>query len=597
MHEYQAPVREIHHVLQDMAKLDDVASLPGYEAASRDTVEAILEEAGKFAAEVLAPLNGSGDREGAVWSDGTVRMPRGFKNAYAAFAANGWNGIACEPEFGGQGMPRVVAAAVREIWNGANMAFALCPALNSGAIEALSLCASADLKQRFLPRMVSGEWTATMNLTEPQAGSDLAAVRARAEPQSDGSYRIVGQKIFITYGEHDMAENIVHLVLARLPDAPSGTKGVSLFVVPKFLINEVGSIGARNDVRCVSIEHKLGIHASPTCVMSFGDNGGAVGHLVGEANRGLEYMFIMMNDARLVSGLQGLAVAERAYQRACAYAKERVQGRDIAGGRESVAIIRHPDVRRMLLMMRSQIEAMRALTYVVAAAHDVAERHTDPRVRARKRAFVGLLTPVVKGWCTETGIEVASMGIQVHGGMGYIEETGASQHLRDVRITAIYEGTTGIQANDLMGRKIVHDGGAAVRALIERMQADVAQLEKVSDDDFVALYAALSAGITAVESAVAYILANYERDVRTTSVGAVPFLKLLGIASGGWLLAKAALAARARLEESAADADYGAVKIATARFFADHVLAQASGLAHTVIHGAGRVMDLGERQF
>lgn len=597
MYEYQAPVRDMLFVLQELANLDEVARLPGYEAATADTVEAILGEAGRFASEVLAPLNRSGDQEGAVWNDGLVRMPQGFKEAYAEFAANGWNGIACEPEYGGQGMPRVVAAAVREIWNGANMAFALCPALNAGAIEALALCASSELKDRYLPRMVSGGWTATMNLTEPQAGSDLAAVRSRAEPQADGSYRIFGQKIFITYGEHDMAENIIHLVLARLPDAPQGTKGISLFVVPKYLVNGDGSLGARNEARCVSIEHKLGIHASPTCVMSFGDHSGAVGYLVGEANRGLEYMFIMMNDARLVTGLQGLAVAERAYQRACAYAKERVQGRDIGGGRESVPIIRHPDVRRMLLLMKSQIEAMRALTYVVAAAHDIADRHADPGVRARNQALVELLTPVVKGWSTETGIEVASLGIQVHGGMGYIEETGAAQHLRDVRIAAIYEGTTGIQANDLMGRKVAHDGGAAIGALIGRMRFDAAELKNAGGEDCAALGVKLAEGIDAVERCVAHILAHYENDARGTAVGAVPFLKLLGIVSGGWLMAWMARLATARLKEGDVDTGYWTAKMASARFYADHVLALAPSLAYTVTQGAGRVMELDEALF
>lgn len=597
MYEYQAPVRDMLFVLRELADLDEVARLPGYEAATADTVEAILEEAGRFASEVLAPLNRSGDREGAAWKDGVVRMPQGFKEGYSAFVANGWNGIASQPEYGGQGMPRAAVAAVREIWNSANMAFALCPALNVGAIEALSLCASAKLKDAFLPRMVSGEWTATMNLTEPQAGSDLGAVRTRAEPQTDGSYRIFGQKIFITYGEHDMAENIIHLVLARLPDAPAGTKGVSLFLVPKFLVEEDGGIGRRNDVRCVSIEHKLGIHASPTCVMSFGDNGGAIGYLVGEANRGLEHMFVMMNDARLVSGLQGVAVAERAYQRACAYARERVQGRDIGGGRESVPIIRHPDVRRMLLLMKSQTEAMRALAYTVAAAHDVAERHPDREVRADNQAFVGLLTPVVKGWSTETGIDVASIGIQVHGGVGYIEETGAAQHLRDVRIAAIYEGTTGIQANDLMGRKIAQDGGAAIGALIERMRVDVAELNRVCCGRCEALRTGLSAGIVAVEKCVAHILAHYGNDARATAVGAVPFLKLLGIVSGGWLMAKAAIVACRRIELGEGDIGYWSAKIASASFYADHVLSQASGLSHTVTRGAGKVMEMDEALF
>jgi len=595
MSEYRAPLRDMRFVMRELAHLDDIAQLPGCDAASPDTVEAILEEAGKFAAEVLAPLNHSGDCEGAVWRDGEVVMPNGFKEAYAAFVANGWNGIACEPEFGGHGMPKLVTAAVREIWNSANMAFGLCPALNAGAIEALSLSASDAIQKTFLPRMVTGEWTGSMNLTEPQAGSDLASVRTRAEPQSDGSYRIYGQKIFITYGEHDLAENIVHLVLARLPDAPGGTKGISMFVAPKFLVREDGSLGERNDVHCVSIEHKLGIHASPTCVMSFGDKGGATAYLVGEANRGLEYMFIMMNDARMVSGLQGLAVAERAYQQAAAYAKERVQGRDIGGGRESVPIIRHPDVRRMLLEMKAYTEAMRALAYVVAAALDAAESHPDPERRAAERAFAALMTPVVKGWCTETGIEVASLGIQVHGGMGYIEETGAAQYLRDVRITAIYEGTTGIQANDLMGRKIAADGGETAARVIAQIRALANDLSGSTDRDLAAIGKALDAAVAALATAVEYVVANYRQNVHATAVGAVPLLKLFGKVAGGWLMARAAKIAVEHRE--AGDAEFYGAKIQTARYYSDHVLAVAPGLATIVCNGAGYVMELPETQF
>lgn len=597
MGHYTAPLDDMRFVMKHLAQMDEIGRLAGNEGADVETVAAILDEAGKFAAEVLAPLNKSGDREGAVWRNGEVSMPRGFKEAYAAFVANGWNGIGCDEEYGGHGMPKLVTTATREMWNSANMAFALCPALNAGAIEALELSASDTLKHIYLEKMVSGEWTGTMNLTEPQAGSDLAAVRARATPQPDGTFRIVGQKIFITYGDHDMAENIVHLVLARLPDAPAGVKGISLFLAPKFLVNPDGSLGERNDARCVSIEHKLGIHASPTCVMSFGDGGGAIGYLVGEPNRGLEYMFIMMNDARLVSGVQGLAVAERAYQKAAAFAKERVQGRDIAGGSSSVPIITHPDVRRMLLLMKSLTEAMRALAYTVAGACDLARAHPDKAVQAHNQAFVDLMTPVLKGWCTETGIEVATIGIQVHGGMGYIEETGAAQYLRDVRITAIYEGTTGIQANDLIGRKIAREDGKTIRSVMREMRLLLPTLTIRGGEDFGAICFALRAGIDALDSAVAHILETYSLDIRATAVGAVPFLKLAGIVTGGWLLARTALAAAECLDRDEGDKDFLEAKIGCARFFADHVLAQAPGFAHTVTKGSGRVMVLAESQF
>ena len=601
---YTAPLKDMQFVLNELAGADRVALLPGYEEATPDMVAAILEEAGKFSGEVLAPLNRSGDEEGAKWVDlgvdKQVTTPAGFKEAYRQFVEAGWNGLSGDPEFGGQGLPKVVAAAVQEMLNAANISFSLCPLLTHGAMEALALCGSAEQKQTYLPNMVDGRWTGTMNLTEPQAGSDLAAVRSRAVPQADGTYKIFGQKIFITYGEHDMAENIIHLVLARTPDAPEGVKGISLFVVPKFLINADGSLGSRNDAYCVSIEHKLGIHASPTCVMAFGDEGnfggGAVGTLVGRENEGLKYMFIMMNAARFAVGIEGLALGEASYQKALAYAKERTQGRDIAGSSASVAIIRHPDVRRMLMLMKSQNEAMRALAYTVAAAHDAAVRHPDMEERKRNQAFVDLMIPVVKGWSTETGNDVASLGVQIHGGMGFIEETGAAQYMRDARITTIYEGTTGIQANDLIGRKIAREGGATVKAVIALMQQTEAELAGQAAPDFAAIRAVLSQGIAALSEAAEYIAKNYAADIKGVSVGAVPFLTLLGIVSGGWQMARAALVAQAKIAAGDTDPFYPA-KIATARFYADHVLSAASGLAFTVIHGAAGALALSEEQF
>jgi alkylation response protein AidB-like acyl-CoA dehydrogenase len=578
-------------VLTELAGLDEVSALPGFEEATADVVEAILAEASKFAGGVLAPLDRVGDREGARWADKAVTMPAGFKEAYRQYSEGGWGALDCGPEYGGQGLPRVVAAAVAEMWKTANHAFSLCPLLTHGAIEALELTGTPEQKALFLPKMVAGIWTGTMNLTEPQAGSDLAAIRTRAEPQADGSYKIFGQKIFITYGEHDMAENIIHLVLARLPDAPEGVKGISLFVAPKFLINGDGTLGARNDAYCVSIEHKLGIHASPTAVMSFGDNGGATGYLVGKANDGLKYMFIMMNAARYSVGLEGLAVAERAYQKALAYARERVQGRAIEGSAGPVTIVHHPDIRRMLMSMKSHAEAMRALAYMVAGVHDKAGRHPDPVERQRSQAFVDLMIPVVKGWLTETGNEMAYLGVQVHGGMGFIEETGAAQIMRDARITTIYEGTTGIQANDLIGRKIAREGGATLKTVIAAMRQTRA--DAMADGELVALAAVLGVGIDALEAAAEYIVTGYGGDVRAVAVGAVPFLRLMGIVAGGWMMTRAALVARARIAEGDTDPFYPA-KIATAAFYATHTLVMAPGLAQVVVGGGASALAIAE---
>jgi alkylation response protein AidB-like acyl-CoA dehydrogenase len=597
MSEYIAPVRDMQFVLKELAGLEQVAQLPGCEEASPDLVDAVLEEAAKFAEGVLSPLNVVGDRIGAQWHDQQVTTPKGFKEAYRLFAASGWTALGSEPEWGGQGLPKIVGAAVTEMWKSANHAFSLCPLLTGGAIEALVLAGSEAIKKTFLPKMVSGEWTGTMNLTEPSAGSDLAAVRSRAEPQADGSYKIFGQKIFITYGEHDMADNIIHLVLARTPTAPEGVKGISLFVVPKFMVRDDGSLGERNDAWCVSIEHKLGIHASPTAVMAFGDHGGAVGYLVGQENRGLEYMFVMMNAARFGVGLEGVAVCERAYQRARDYARERIQCTDIGvRGGPKVAIIAHPDVRRMLMSMKAQAEASRALAYVVAAAHDTAIHHADAATRQQNQAFVDLMIPVVKGWSTEIGIEVASTGVQVHGGMGFIEETGAAQHLRDSRISAIYEGTTGIQANDLIGRKMAREGGVTLKALMVRMRALDVDLAGQSGKHFVAIHHRFSAAIDALAKAGDWIVATYAADVRAASAGAVPFLRLMGVVTGGWQMARAALIAQAKIDAGDNDPFYSA-KIITTRFYADHLLSQAEGLASSVTDGAVGVMALPEDMF
>ncbi len=593
MSAYVAPLKDMRFVLQELAGLSEVAKLEGYEDATPDTVDAILEEAAKFSSQALDPLNYSGDQEGSKWHDGAVTTPKGFKDAYRQFVDGGWAGLPLEAEWGGQGLPKLVSTPVTEMITSANMSFSLCPMLTQGAIEALLTAGSEKLKKTFLPKMVEGAWTGTMNLTEPQAGSDLALVRTKAVREGD-HYRISGQKIFITFGEHDLTENIVHLVLARTPEAPEGVKGISLFIVPKFLVNADGSLGERNGATCASIEHKLGIHASPTAVMVFEN---ALGYLVGEENRGLAYMFIMMNAARFAVGLEGVAIAERAFQRALAYARERMQGKDLVEGAATVPIIRHPDVRRMLMLMKSQTEAMRALAYVVAAAMDFSVRDSSPEERKKHQAFVDLMIPVVKGWCTETGIEVASLGVQVHGGMGFIEETGAAQHLRDARITTIYEGTTGIQANDLIGRKIAREGGATVKAWIAQLARFDAELAKSGNADIAALRKALAAGAAAVGEAVDWLLATFARDIKAASAGAVPFLRLMGIVAGGWQMARAALAAEAKLAAQEGDQAFYAAKISTARFYAEQLLSQAPGLATAVKSGGAGALSIGEEQF
>ena len=597
MAEYQAPLREMRFLINELAAYSTVQQLPGCEEFSTDLVDAILEEAAKFAENVVSPINVSGDRVGAQWQDKQVTSAPGFKEAYQQFSENGWTAISSDPEYGGQGMPKLIATAVNEMFKSANIAFSLCPMLTQGAIEALMTAGSSEMKQKYLPNMVAGVWTGTMNLTEPGAGSDLSAVRTKAEPQGDGSYKLFGQKIFITWGEQDYTENIIHLVLARTPNAPVGVKGISLFVVPKFMVNEDGSLGARNDAYCVSIEHKLGIHGSPTAVMAFGDNTGALGYLVGEENRGLEYMFIMMNAARFAVGMEGIALSERAYQLARDYAKERIQGTEL-GVRSGpkVPIIKQPDVRRMLMSMRAQTEAMRALAYVVAAAQDFAKRSPDLVLKAKNLAFADLMIPVVKGWSTETGIDVCSTGVQVHGGMGFIEETGAAQYYRDVRITSIYEGTTAIQANDLIGRKMAREGGVTIKAVMCDMSAFAEELNHLSAADFGAIRTRFMAAIDALQQATDWLLAHYVSDIKAAHAGSVPFLKLLGIVAGGWQLFRAAALAKKHLQAGETDAFYRN-KIITARFYADHLLPQADALSETVIGGSVGVMALDDEQF
>ena len=594
---YNAPLKDMQFVLTELANLAEINALPGCEDATPDTVEAVLEENAKFCRDVIAPLNHAGDKEPSYWKDGAVTTTRGFREAFKAYADAGWQGVQHPQDFGGQGLPKLVATPCMEMLHGANLAFALVALLSDGAIEALLTAGSDAQKARFLEPLVSGKWTGTMNLTEPQAGSDLAAVRTRAEPQGDGTYKIFGTKIYITYGDHDMTENIVHLVLARTPDAPPGVKGISLFIVPKFMINDDGTLGARNDVACVSIEHKLGIKASPTAVLQFGDNGGAIGTLVGEENRGLEYMFIMMNAARFGVGMQGVGLAEHAYQDAVAFAKDRIQSRDVAGSSGPVAIIHHPDVRRMLMSMRSQTEAARALAYVGAALSDLAHHHPDQATRTANLAVYEYLVPIIKGWSTEMSEQVARDGVQVHGGMGFIEETGVAQHYRDAKILTIYEGTTAIQANDLVGRKTVRDGGAVARVLIAQIRDVERQLGDVQGSDFAAIAQRLQEGSAALEQVIEYVVANVKTDVRAVFAGSVTYLKLAGIVLGGWQMARAALAAQKRLDAGEGDAAFYRAKIGTARFFADHILSQAPGLRTSIVDGAAGVLALDVEQF
>ena len=594
---YVAPLKDMLFVINELAGLSEVNALPQCEDATTDSVEAILEEHAKFASSVVAPLNWTSDQAPSFWHDGQVTTSKGFKEAFQQYAEAGWQGVQHPVEFGGQGLPKLVATPCLEMLNAASISFALCPLLTDGAIEALLTAGSDAQKSLYLEKLISGKWTGTMNLTEPQAGSDLAMVRSRAVPRDDGTFALFGTKIFITYGEHDMAENIVHLVLARTPNAPEGVKGISLFLVPKFLVNADGTLGARNDAHCVSIEHKLGIKASPTAVLQFGDNGGAIGTLIGEENRGLEYMFIMMNAARFGVGMQGIGIAERAYQQAVAYAKDRVQSRDLAGSAGPVSIIHHPDVKRMLMTMRAQTEAARALSYVAAAKQDRAHLHADAAVRKTNQAEYEYLVPIIKGWSTEMSIDVASTGVQVHGGMGFIEETGAAQHYRDARILTIYEGTTAIQANDLVGRKTVRDGGAVAFALAAQMRETTQALTQNGQADLLAIEAQLNQAIQAFEEVVAYVANNMKSDIKAVFAGSVPYLKLAGIVLGGWQLARAALIAADKLTAQQGDVEFYEAKIKTARFFAEHFMVQAQGLKTSILLGSVGTLALTEDQF
>jgi len=589
---YTAPIKDMLFDIEHLARIDQVAQMPAFEEAGLETAQAVLEECAKFNEGVVAPLNVEGDRNPSSLKDGVVTTTPGFKEAFAQYAAGGWQGLQHPVDFGGQGLPKTIGAACLEMLNSANLSFALCPLLSDGATEALLTAGSDELKAVYLEKLVTGQWTGTMNLTEPQAGSDLSLVRSRAEPQPDGTYKVFGTKIFITYGEHDMAQNIVHLVLARVAGAPEGVKGISLFVVPKFMVNKDGSLGARNDVHCVSIEHKLGIKASPTAVLQYGDHGGAIGYLVGEENRGLEYMFIMMNSARYAVGMQGIAVAERAYQKAVAYAKDRVQSRPVDGSiNASAAIIHHPDVKRMLMTMRAHVEGCRAMATVAASAYDAAHHHPDAEVRKQNQAFYEFMVPLVKGYSTEMSLDVTSLGVQVHGGMGFIEETGAAQYLRDAKILTIYEGTTAIQANDLVGRKTARDGGQVAKAIAEQVKKTEAELAEQGSDDAKAVLAQLSAAREAFVKIVEFVAGQTKASPNAVFAGSVPYLMAAGKLVAGWQLARSLLIAQ-KLAAEGQDVPFMKAKAVTARFYAEHILNGVPAAAHSIVEGAASVTAL-----
>ena len=589
---YIAPIKDMVFNMEHLAGLEHVAQIPEFEDMGVETAQAVLEECAKLNESVLVPLNWEGDKNPSFFKDGHVTTTPGFKEAYQQYCEGGWQSLQHPADFGGQGLPKTIGAACGEMLNSANMSFALCPMLTDGAIEALLTAGSDELKATYLEKLISGEWTGTMNLTEPQAGSDLAAVRTRAEPQADGTYKVFGTKIYITYGEHDMAENIVHLVLARVQGAPEGVKGISLFVVPKFMVNKDGSLGARNDVHCVSIEHKMGIKASPTAVLQYGDHGGAVGFLVGEENRGLEYMFIMMNAARYAVGVQGVAIAERAYQKAVTFSRDRVQSRPVDGSmKTSAPIIHHPDVRRMLMTMRAYTEGCRAMATVAAAAYDASHHHPDADTRKDNLAFYEFLVPLVKGFSTEMSLEVTSLGVQVHGGMGFIEETGAAQYYRDAKILTIYEGTTAIQANDLIGRKTGRDGGQTAKGIAAQIANTEAELLKSGSANAKAVAARLKAAREAFLDVVDFVVSGAKASPNTVFAGSVPYLMLTGNLVAGWQMGRALLAAEAELAKGN-EAVFMQSKITTARFYADHILVKVPGMRDSIVDGADSVTEL-----
>ncbi|MEM9287120.1 MAG: acyl-CoA dehydrogenase [Pseudomonadota bacterium] len=592
---YSAPTETMRHTLEFTAELGELTRCPSFQDLSSDLIDGILEQAGKFAGGVFAPLNRVGDMQGCLLENGIVRSPSGFASAYREFVEAGWNCVSGSPDFGGMGMPYVMQIAIQEMMTAANMAFSLCPMLTQGAIEALTTHGTDQQRALYLPNLISGEWSGTMNLTEPQAGSDVGALRTKAEPQPDGTYRIKGQKIYITWGEHECSSNIIHLVLARLPGAPAGTKGISLFLVPKFLVKEDGTLGPRNDVKCVSIEHKLGIHASPTCTMSFGDSDECVGYLIGEENRGMACMFTMMNNARIAVGLQGVAIGDRAYQQALAYARDRVQSKTLTGSDQSARIIEHPDVRRMLLTIKANIEACRALVYRTASEVDRAHHHPDADVGAASQGLADLLTPVAKAHSTDIGVEMTSMAIQVFGGMGYVEETGAAQHLRDSRIAPIYEGTNGIQALDLVGRKLNMDGGKHWKRLFSEMRQFTADLP--SSGPLAALEPYLDDGVEALQTAAVNLFGSDEEEILDTAAGATPFLRMFGVIFGGYLLAVEAKAAKALLEKGEGNPSFLEAKLNTAQFYAEQIMPQGTALLGPITRGAATLYAISEEQF
>jgi alkylation response protein AidB-like acyl-CoA dehydrogenase len=602
LQDYQTPLADMQFVLSELIDMESVLALYPDSGLTADLVDSVLTEAARLAEGVMSPADETG-KSGVQWKDGAVITPPGYRDAYSQFVEGGWHSLSCRPEYGGQGFPRAISAIVDEMWRGSNLALNGCMTLTRGAIEAIELRGSDALKSTYLPKLIRGDWTGSMNLTEPQAGSDLSAIRTRAEPQPDGSYRLFGQKIFISWGRHDLTDNVVHLVLARTPDAPEGVKGISLFLVPQQFPDADGNAGERNDVHCAAIEKKIGQHGSPTCVMLYGSGeypvggqNGAVGYLVGDLNRGLEIMFIMMNEARFGVGLEGLAGSERALQTARAYARERIQGSEVGGTPGvKVPIIRHPDVRRMLMRMKSATEGMRALSAVLAAAIDRMHASADAADREDARGFVDLMTPIFKGWNTEVAVEVATMGVQMHGGMGFMDECTASQHYRDVRIMPIYEGTTAIQANDLVGRKIARDKGASTMRLAEAIRTTASELNAVPG--LASIGGTLSSAAQAIEEVVAFILDNYDSNPREVLGVAVPILQLFWLASVGWQLGRSALAANRRLSRSADDVAFLKTKIITAHFFAEHWMPAIDGLLGEVRNGSSSLLQIPDDQF